>query len=184
MRAGMIDTQAIRKRWNAVGLKLDERRRRAFAAGEVQAAGRGGLKAVAAITGLAPSTIGRALNELDAEPLPKGRVRREGGGRRSLSSGDPTLLNDLKRIVEPVTLGDPVKPLLWVSKSHDKLAAAMQAIGHTISAKSVGRLLPTLGFSRQFNRKTNEGSKHPGRNAQFAYINAKVLAAQDRKSVV
>ena len=103
MRAGMIDTQAIRKRWTAVGSKLDERRQRAFAAGEVQAAGRGGLKAVAVITGLARSTIGRALNELDAEPLPKGRERRDGGGRRSLSSGDPTLLDDLKRIVEPVT---------------------------------------------------------------------------------
>ena len=174
----MIDTQAIRKRWNAVGSKLDERRRRAFAAGEVQAAGRGGLEAVSAITGLARSTIGRALNELDAEPLPKGRVRRDGGGRRPLSSQDATLLDDLKRTIEPVTLGDPITPLLWVSKSHDKLAAAMQAIGHKISAKSVGRLLPTLGFSRQFNRKTNEGSKHPDRNAQFEHINAKVLAAQ------
>ena len=178
MRGGMIDTHAIRKRWNAVGSKLDERRRRAFAAGEVQAAGRGGLEAVAAITGLARSTIGRALHELDAPPLQKGRVRRDGGGRRSLASNDATLLDDLKRTVEPVTLGDPMTPLLWVSKSHDKLAAAMQAIGHKISAKSVSRLLPTLGFSRQFNRKTNEGSKHPDRNAQFEHINAKVIAAQ------
>ena len=38
---GMIDTQAIRRRWNDVGSKLDERRRRLFAAGEVRAAGRG-----------------------------------------------------------------------------------------------------------------------------------------------
>jgi hypothetical protein len=32
------------------------------------------------------------------------------------------LLEDLKRIVEPATLGDPVPPLLWVSKSLDKKA--------------------------------------------------------------
>jgi hypothetical protein len=32
--------------------------------------------------------------------------------------------------------------------------------------------------SRQFNRKADEGSKHPDRNAQFEYINPKVIAAQ------
>jgi hypothetical protein len=37
--------------------------------------------------------------------------------------------------VEPATLGDPVRPLLWVSKSHDKLAAALRAMGHKISAR-------------------------------------------------
>src|ERR1700756_3086230 len=58
---GMIDTQAIRRRWNDVGSKLDERRRRLFAAGEVRAAGRGGLEAVAKITGIARSTLGRGL---------------------------------------------------------------------------------------------------------------------------
>ena len=41
MRVGMIDTQGIRKRWESVGSKLDERGRRVFAAGEVRAAGWG-----------------------------------------------------------------------------------------------------------------------------------------------
>jgi hypothetical protein len=68
MRIGMIDCQAIRKRWEAVGSKLDERGRRVFAAGEVRAAGWGGLEAVSEITGLARSTIGRGLKDLDAGP--------------------------------------------------------------------------------------------------------------------
>ena len=174
----MIDCQAIRKRWEAVGSKLDERGRRVFAAGEVRAAGWGGLEAVSEITGLARSTIGRGLKDLDAAPLPKGRVRRKGGGRRALSSWDPTLIDDLRRIVEPATLGCPVRPLLWVSKSHDKLAVALQRMGHRISANSVRRLLPGLGYSRQSNRKADEGSKHPDRDAQFEHINAKVIAAQ------
>ena len=38
--------------------------------------------------------------------------------------------------------------------------------------------LTNLGFSRQANRKADEGSKHPDRNAQFEHINAKVRAAQ------
>ena len=95
-----------------------------------------------------------------------------------LSSRDPTLIDDLRRIVEPATLGCPVRPLLWVSKSHDKLAVALQRMGHRISANSVRRLLPALGYSRQSNRKADEGSKHPDRDAQFEHINAKVIAAR------
>ena len=178
MRVGMIDTQAIRKRWETVGSKLDERGRRVFAAGEARAAGWGGLDAVFEITGIARSTIGRGLKDLDAAPLPKGRVRRNGGGRRRLTSRDATLLDDLRRILEPVTRGDPMRPLLWVSKSHDKLAVALQKLGHKISANSVKRLLPKLGYSRQVNRKADEGTRHPDRNAQFEHINAKVIAAQ------
>jgi hypothetical protein len=44
---------------------------------------------------------------------------------------------------------------------------------------TVGKLLTdVLGFSRQVNRKADEGSHHPDRNAQFEHINAKVVAAQ------
>ena len=141
MRVGMIDTQAIRKRWDTVGSQLDERGQRVFASGEVRAAGWGGLDAVHEITGLARSTIGRGLKDLDAAPLPKGRVRRKGGGRRHLSFGDGTLIEDLRRIVEPVTLGCPVRPLLWVSKSHDKLAVALQKMGHKISPNATGLVI-------------------------------------------
>jgi hypothetical protein len=174
----MIDTQSIRQRWNDVGSKLDERRRRLFAAGEVRAAGRGGLEAVAKITGYARSTLGRGLKQLDAAPFPAGRVRRQGGGRRPLASHDATLLDDLRRVVEPATLGDPMRPLMWVSKSCDKVAGALRQLGHEISAATVKRLLPTLGYSRQLNRKADEGSKHPDRNAQFEHINARVIERQ------
>jgi hypothetical protein len=174
----MINRQAIWRRWDADGSKRDERGRRLFAASEVRAAGWGGLAAVSDITGLARSTIERGLKDLDTLPLTPGQVRRDGGGPRQLTERDPTLLQDLKRIVEPVTLGDPVRPLLWVSKSLDKLATTLTGMGHPISPNSVRKLLCELGYSRQANRKAEEGSKHPDRNAQFDYINAEVLAAQ------
>jgi Rhodopirellula transposase DDE domain len=174
----MIDRDAIRLRWEADGSKRDERGRRLFAASEVRAAGWGGLAAVSSITGLARSTIERGLKDLDAPPLGRGRVRREGGGPRRKDEYDATLLDDLKRLVEPVTLGDPTRPLLWVSKSLDKLASALADLGHAISPNSVRKLLTKMGFSRQVNRKADEGANHPDRNAQFEYINAEVLAAQ------
>ena len=173
----MIDRRGIELRWEADGSKRDERGRRLFAASEARAAGRGGLAAVSQITGLARSTIGRGLKELDVPP-PTGRVRRPGGGPRPLTERDPGLRAALRRLVEPATRGDPGRPLLWVSKSLDKLASALGDMGHAISPNSVRKLLTQLGFSRQANRKAEEGSKHPDRDAQFEHINTKVLAAQ------
>jgi Rhodopirellula transposase DDE domain len=180
----MIDQDAIRLRWEAIGSKLDERGQRLFAAVEVRTAGWGGLAMVSKITGLARSTINRGKDDLDAEPLPKGQIRRAGGGRRALSENDPGLVAALKRLVEPATLGDPMRPLIWVSKSMEKLAAALTEMGHPISADTVRKELVKLGFSRQSNRKADEGSKHPDRNAQFEHINAKVIAAQARQQPV
>src|SRR6202044_1402274 len=111
----MIDEGAIRYRWDMVGSKLDERGRRMFAAGEVRTAGRGGLASVSKITGLARSTINRGEDDLDGAALTRGRVRREGGGRRALGDKHPGLRDALLRLVEPATLGDPMRPLLWVS---------------------------------------------------------------------
>jgi hypothetical protein len=84
-----------------------------FAANEVGAAGYGGLAAVSSITGLARSTIEGGLKDPDAAPLARGRVRREGGGPRRKDERDATLRDDLRRLVEPATLGDPIRPLLW-----------------------------------------------------------------------
>src|ERR1700687_1723210 len=135
----MIDEDAIRQRWDAVGSKLDERVRRLFAAIEMRTAGRGGLAAVSKITGLARSTINRGEDDLDAGPLPKRTARRPGGGRRAVRDKDPGLIPALKSLVEPATLGDPMRPLLWVSKSPDKLAAALTKMGHPISADTVDK---------------------------------------------
>jgi hypothetical protein len=181
----MIDEDAIRTRWDAVGSKLDERGRRLFAAGEVRTAGWGGLAVVARITGLARSTINRGEDDLDtAIPMAKGQVRRAGAGRKAVAANDPDLVPALKRLVEPATLGDPMRPLLWVSKSMDKLAEILTGMGHPISADTVRKELVKLGFSRQYNRKADEGSKHPDRNAQFEHINAKVVAAQAKQQPV
>src|ERR1700682_3117333 len=180
----MIEEAAIRLRWETVGARLDERGRRLFAAAEARSAGRGGLALVSKITGLARSTINRGEDDLDGEPVARGRVGRPGGGRRSVSEADPGLVPALKRLVEPATLGDPMRPLIWVSKSIAKRAAALTEMGHPISADTVGAELAKLGFSRQSNRKADEGSHHPDRNAQFEDINAKVVAAHGRQQPV
>jgi hypothetical protein len=63
----MVDGELIRQRWALFGSKLDERGRRLFAAAEAKTAGRGGGAAVSAITGIARSTIGRGLHDLETK---------------------------------------------------------------------------------------------------------------------
>ena len=134
---GMIDEISIRFRYQLLSASLDERGRRLFAAAESRAAGHGGVAGVARATGLARSTIGRGLADLDGLELAAGKVRRAGGGRRPLTQIEPTLLADLRAILEPSTLGDPIRPLLWVSKSHAKLASALVALGHRVAPSSL-----------------------------------------------
>jgi transposase len=131
-------------------------------------------------TGIARSTIHRGLIELSDEAAlssAPGRVRRAGGGRKSLAATDKTLVEDLQTLVDPVTRGDPMNPLLWTAKSLRKLAAELQALGHSIGHNVVARLLRGLGYSLQANRKTLEGAGHPDRDAQFTYISEQVKAA-------
>ena len=175
----MIDTAALKTRFEALAPFLGERERRLWAASEAYAAGRGGVMAVSAVTGIARSTIGRGLTELGhgKDQIP-GRIRRPGGGRKPKTETEPGLLEALGELVQSAIRGDPEAALLWVSRSQRYLARALAERGFTPSQKLVGRLLRRLGFSLQANSKTREGSQHPDRNAQFEHINAQVQAFQ------
>jgi hypothetical protein len=157
---------------------MDEKGLRLFAASEARAAGRGGIAAVFAVTGIARSTIGRGLKEIasnDTAP-PQDRIRRTGGGRKKATVKQPGLVKALLELIEASIRGDPGGDLLWVSTSQRHLAEALQAKGYSITHKTVGCLLRDMGFSLQGNAKTKEGGSHRDRNAQFEYINAQVKA--------
>ena len=175
----MNEQERISERYRQVARVLDERGRRAVAATEALAYGRGGITLVARAAGLSRSVIALGIKELrGAVPSAgPGRVRRPGGGRKKLAMVDPTVCTDLERLVDPVSRGDPESPLRWTSKSVRTLAAALRDLGHRVSHQWVAEALHGLGYSLQGNRKTREGSANPDRDAQFAHINATVEAA-------
>ncbi len=174
----MIDSDGIQERHATLSPHLDERARRLAAATEAAAAGYGGIAAVARATGIAPSTIGRGKKDLAGKtPLEPGRIRRVGGGRKSLVDKRPDMEAALLGLVEPDCRGDPMSPLRWTFKSLRQLADEMVARGYAISHTVVGELLKANKFSLQGNRKTKEGADHPDRNAQFLHINKSVTKA-------
>jgi len=152
---------------------------------DTAAAGYGGIAAVSRATGLAASTIGRGLKELaGASDVDSDRIRRPGGGRKTLVETNATLIEDLLALVCPDERGDPMSPLRWTCKSLRRLAAELCERGHKIGRTAVGALLRGQKFSLQANRKTREGDDHPDRDAQFAHINADVTRALNGREPV
>ena len=169
--------RAARKRYREMAPVLNEQSRRRFVALEAQALGRGGICLMSEISGLARSTIYRGLSDIcDNVSAPTGRIRKVGGGRKRKTIEDPTLLVALRSLVAPVTRGDPMRPLLWTSRSLRHLVTALAKKGHNVSPTLVGDLLRGMGYSLQANSKTREGDQHIDRNAQFEYINRQAKA--------
>ena len=172
----MIDAEGIRGRHQALAHLVDERVRRLALAAEAMVIGRGGQAAVARALGVSPRTIRQGMRELrhPDQGVEKGRIRRVGGGRKRTVEHDPKLREDLERLVEPTTRGDPESPLRWTCRSVRKLAEELRRKGHQTSHRIVAELLHELGYSLQANRKTLEGSGHPDRNDQFTHLNQAV----------
>jgi len=161
----------LRAKFEAVLPHLDERTQRLVMAGEARALGHGGIAAVALASGASRSRISAGVAELESGQAPLQRVRREGGGRKPVTTGDPALLAALLALVEPTRRGDPESALCWTTLSTRKLAAELTTAGHRVGADTVARLLREQGFSLQGNAKTIEGGQHLDRDAQFGYLN-------------
>ena len=142
-----------------------------MAANEARAAGRGGISEVSRACGLSRKAIAKGLKEIEAGTAPgPGRVRQAGAGRKKITDHDPRLAGAFERLIDPNTRGDPETPLRWTCKSTRTLAAQLTRQKHPISHMKVAQLLHAWGYSLQGNRKTEEGSDHPDRDAQFRYM--------------
>ena len=175
--AQVID--GLELKFNALVGDLDERGRRRWAATEAMALGYGGITAVSLATGLSDRTIRNGIEELHSDtPLPSGRQRRNGGGRKPLESSQHDLIDAIDRLVEPTERGDPQSPLRWTCKSLSNLQRELVWQGYRVGRTKISNILRSLGYSLQGNRKTREGTDHPDRNAQFEHIARRVRACQ------
>jgi len=174
MSDGTQPVESVARKYVVLRPHLDERQRRLFLGAEAREFGRGGIKLVAAATGVHPDTVARGVRELAGEAEPAVRVRAPGGGRKSLAESDPGLLLQLRAFVDPETRGDPMSLLVWTTKSTRNLADALTELGHRVSDRTVARMLTDLGFSLQGNTKVLEGKQHADRDAQFRYLHKQV----------
>ena len=170
-----IRLTAEERRWVKVLSTLNESQARWFVADKALDLGRGGVTRVSQVTGMSRMTVTKAIKELGGrgalQPAARGRIRREGAGRKRIEESAPAVAKLITGIVDETTAGDPMSLLRWTSKSTRTIADELTRRGHPIDAKTVGRCLHDLGYSLQANRKTKEGPQHAARDEQFRYIN-------------
>ena len=151
----------------------DEVQARRFAGAIALEIGWGGITKVKELTGMSHSTISKGIKELKTSEkleLPK-RLRAHGGGRKKVEEKDPRIINDLEKIMDENTSGDPMSLLKWTNKSTYNIADELRKLEHKIDPDTIGRILKENDYSLQANKKNIEGSSVPGRDAQFRYIN-------------
>lgn len=167
------EEQRIRNTYRILKSSFNERSKRLFAAAEAQNIGRGGITIVERATGIERHVITRGIAELKNKGVlrKQTRIRRPGGGRKKNIVKDEKLVKNLKELIEPATKGDPMRPLLHVSKSLRHLSAELQKENHNASHTLVKQILRKEGYSMQGNKKDREKGSPADRNAQFEYIN-------------
>lgn len=168
---------------------LNEQTARLYLASEALSMGRGGKQRVARLAKTSRVRINKGISELlsgtaSKEAETQKTIRKPGGGRKRLDQLQDGLLETLDSIISPHTLGDPMKPLLWTSKSLRKIAEELKNKGYKIGYVTVGELLKSLNYSLQGNKKTQEGGNVTDRNEQFENINATCLSFMENKEPV
>jgi hypothetical protein len=173
----------IRQKYESICNYLTEKSKRLWCGSEAVAIGRGGISLVSKATGISRTTITRGVKEVkNQKKVCEHKIRSVGGGRKSLKTLDKTLTQAIDLIIESSTLGNPETCLLWCSKSLRNICKELKKSNHRISHTSIGLLLKANGYSLQANRKTQEGCKHEDRDAQFHFINNKVIEFQNTKN--
>ena len=162
-------------RINRVTALLNEKQRRQYLAIETEILGHGGLLEVSNVSGLSRKAIIKGKKELQdiVAGTSNERVRKEGGGRKSLKEKEPNLIKELELLLEPVTRGHPESVLKWTCLSMRTLSNELKTRGYSISHTKLGEMLKEMDFSLQSNAKRLDGGDHPDRNGQFLYINDK-----------
>ena len=177
----MFSDDELQEKFRLLLPHLNEQAARLYLGSEAQILGRGGKQRVAKLAGVSRVRIDKGIAELTAEKVvkedsPSQKIRKAGGGRKQHKESQAGLIEALESIVNPHTRGDPMKVLLWSSKSLRNIERLLKEKGYSVSYVTVGELLKSLGYSLQANKKTDEGGNDPDRNEQFEFINKTALS--------
>ena len=162
---------------------LNEAQKRLFLASEAIAYGRGGITEVERISGVSRPTIRKGIREINNKKAPNEKIRIEGGGRKPIKKTHPNIEEEIRRLVDGSTYGDPERVLSYTTESLRKIEDELNSKGIKIGRTAIAKTLNSMNYSRQQNQKMQQaGEPHPDRNAQFEHINktaAKYLKAQN-----
>jgi len=153
---------------------LNEKQLRRYLGSEAEVLGYGGIGIVSRISGKSRNTIVAGIKENKNKEEETDRIRKAGGGRKSIKEKHPEIMKMIECVVSDSTFGNPENPLTYTTKSTRKIKQILNEKGYQIGHNVVADILEEVGYSLQLNQKMLQiGESHPDRNAQFEFINGK-----------
>ena len=153
-------------------MTLNERERRHFIA--CKAAGPDGcaIQPLCSFLGVSTRTVVKGIHELrEKTGIPKGRIRKLGGGAKDKIAQHPEWTECFLEIVSGHMAGDPQdENTVWLGIKAPAIRKEFVARGHDISLYHVRRLIRESGFRARSFRKDLPMRKVEGRDAQFEKI--------------
>lgn len=150
---------------------LNERQKRHFLALEAKILGYGGIKAVSQTFGVSKNTVQQGLKDIELdEQLAPGRIRKEGGGRKKIST-EPELPKVFAEVVEDYTAGKPQDDSVkWIGLTAEEIQGKLADRDYQVSPYIVRQLLSNAGLRRRSYLKDASAKEIPFRNEQFEKI--------------
>ena len=156
---------------------LNEKVLRQYLALEAKSIGHGGISEISKLTGISRTTItlGGKETEQSVENTDTNGIRKKGGGRKKIVEHHTNIKEELEKLLDSDTYGNPENPLRWTTKSLRNLSDELKRKGLNVGYVTVGKILESMEYSLQVNKKCLQiGESHVDSNAQFEFINSKV----------
>lgn len=152
---------------------LSERDRRIYAAIEAKKLGYGGITYLCNVLKCDEGTVTRGIQDLDNLLQKKEeRIRRIGGGRKSVLSTHDGLDRAFLEVLRSHTAGSPTdETVKWTNLSRSEIAAKLSLHGFQFSVTVIDQLLKKHSYRRRQAFKVEAGKKNiPNRDEQFQNI--------------
>ncbi len=160
--------------WLNVFVGQTENQKRLYAGQKALELGYGGVVEVSKATGLSRTTITKGIKELRGGEFNIQQIRKKGSGRKKVEETQANIKEELEKILDENTLGNPMSVLKWTCKTTRTISSELKEKGFSISHQTVCKLLSEMNYSLQVNKKMIGTGTHPDRDAQFQYINNQV----------
>lgn len=166
-------SQEVEKQMKSFYETLSEKEKRSYAALEAGKLGHGGQKYICTLLGCSPTTlrVGRA-EIVHGSPIPKGHIRRFGGGRRKIMEKIENIDEMFLEIVKDHTAGSPMdEAVKWTNLGQKAISKTFQERGYNVSEHVVKQLLKKHKYTRRKMQKTQTVKEAEHRDDQFRNIN-------------
>jgi hypothetical protein len=159
----------------------NEKQRRRYLAIEAQSLGHGGITAPSKLTCVSRMTISGGIRELaDRQSVGANSIRRDGGGRKLIREKNPEIVEEILKIADAHTIGNPEKPLSYATQSAGKIEKILKEKGYEITSDTIRSILKKNNYSLRLNQKMRRvGEPHPDGNSLFEFINKKSMEFTD-----